>query len=162
MGEFDGIQEREEGKRKMPIVMAILFIGLIIAGLAYLYLFMPQTTGWTQLGTYEKKVKAHEAAAAGGEKEVEGAESKEHEAKEALLRGKMIYQENCAACHGDKLEGGIGPALTGPKFIYGKSMDDHIRIISKGTTNGMPAFEQQLGAAKVYQVAHYIHTRHKH
>ncbi|MBS1128698.1 MAG: hypothetical protein H6Q96_1078 [Nitrospirae bacterium] len=62
MSEYDGITEREEGKKKMPLGMTVLFMGLIICGLVYMYLFMPQTTGWSQAGRYEAKVKAREAA----------------------------------------------------------------------------------------------------
>jgi len=58
MSDYDGIKEREEGKDKMPIGMTVLFMGLIICGLVYIYLFMPQITGWTQTGRYEAEVKA--------------------------------------------------------------------------------------------------------
>lgn len=30
--------------------------------------------------------------------------------------GAAIYAQNCAACHGAALQGGVGPALTGPSF----------------------------------------------
>lgn len=30
--------------------------------------------------------------------------------------GEKTYQANCASCHGQNLEGNIGPALAGPKF----------------------------------------------
>jgi mono/diheme cytochrome c family protein len=32
-------------------------------------------------------------------------------------RGRALYQERCARCHGDALEGGIGPPLAGSVFI---------------------------------------------
>jgi cytochrome c2 len=32
-------------------------------------------------------------------------------------RGAVLYQERCAACHGEKLEGSIGPELAGPGFL---------------------------------------------
>lgn len=31
-------------------------------------------------------------------------------------QGQQIFTRTCAACHGAKLEGGAGPALTGPNF----------------------------------------------
>ena len=31
-------------------------------------------------------------------------------------RGKTVYAESCAACHGPTLGGDIGPALSGPRF----------------------------------------------
>ncbi|MGA8034336.1 MAG: c-type cytochrome [Candidatus Acidiferrales bacterium] len=30
--------------------------------------------------------------------------------------GAKAYQKNCAGCHGDKLQGGMGPALVGKQF----------------------------------------------
>ncbi|NTW58304.1 MAG: c-type cytochrome [Nitrospirae bacterium] len=160
MGEFDGIQEREEGKKKMPLGMTVLFMGLIIFGLAYMYLFMPQTTGWTQAGRYEAKIKAREAEVAGRTRPDAHPET-EHEQMQAAEKGKEIYLAECAVCHGNALEGGIGPSLRGPKFKHGPTVEDHVRVITKGTEEGMPGFEQ-LGAAKIRSVASYIHTSHQH
>lgn len=30
-----------------------------------------------------------------------------------VKHGEEVFQENCASCHGEKLEGGVGPALVG-------------------------------------------------
>ena len=38
------------------------------------------------------------------------------QAQDSATRGQSIYKEQCAACHGDMLEGRIGPALTGGDF----------------------------------------------
>jgi cytochrome c oxidase cbb3-type subunit 3 len=161
MDEFDGIKERKEGKKKMPLGMAVLFLGLAAFALVYVYLFLPHTTGWTQTAQYEKQVKMQQALQAPSHKEAEGSESAVHERMEAMTRGEAVYKEACAVCHGEKFEGGLGPDLRGPKFLYGDSIEDHIRIISKGTANGMPGFEKQLGSTKIYNVAAYLHSRHK-
>lgn len=160
MAEFDGIKEREEGKKRMPLAMTILFAALVLFGLAYLYLFSPQTTGWNQIAGYERQIKAQEAAQVKPHPETEATETKEHELQEAIERGKEVYTTNCAVCHGDKLQGGVGPALTGATFKYGSSVEDHIKVISAGTPNGMPSFEKQLGAHGIYNVAAYIHSQH--
>jgi len=157
MTDHDGIQEREAGRTRMPIGMKLLFLCLIAIGLVYMYLYSPQTTGWTQAGQYQsagermkKDIILHENAevAAGAS---EGSASDQ---------GPAIYKADCAMCHGDDLGGGIGPALTGPTFLYGNTLADHIRVIADGTTNGMPGFQKQLGAQKVRAVAHFIHFRH--
>ena len=36
---------------------------------------------------------------------------------EQAKRGQQLYQAGCASCHGDKLEGGLGPMLTGDGFL---------------------------------------------
>ena len=156
MGEFDGIQERTEGKKKMPLGMTVLFISLIIVGLLYLYLFSPLTTGWKQVDQYQQSIEVHKTAVITHEMKEVASGTVETEDKE----GSAIYQANCAMCHGEKLEGGIGPVLTGPKFLYGNTLADHIRVITNGTTNGMPGFNKQLGRVKIHEVAHYIQTQH--
>jgi cytochrome c oxidase cbb3-type subunit 3 len=157
MSDFDGIQERQEGKSRMPLGMMILFLCLIVFGFCYLYLFSPQTTGWTSADQYQRRMEALKTAAI------------THESKEVALdkadsgtteQGHAIYKAECSMCHGEKLEGGIGPALTGPKFIYGGTLADFVRTINNGTPKGMPAFEKQLGPEKVRAVAHYLYFAH--
>ena len=157
MGEFDGIKEREEGKKKMPLGMAVLFMALILFGLIYLYRYMPQTTGWTQAGQYQHRMESLKQAVITHEvKEVaSGAAETSKEDK-----GPAIYKSDCAMCHGENLEGGIGPALTGPKFVYGGTLADHVRVVTDGTPKGMPGFGKQLGPEKVRAVAHYVYFRH--
>jgi len=137
--------------------MAILFIGLTVCGLCYLYLFSPLTTGWTQGDQYQRRMEKIKAEVTGHETmEVERGKSESG----AMDAGVAIYKSDCAMCHGENREGGIGPALTGPKFIYGSSLADLSRVISDGTPKGMPAFGKQLGPERVRAVAHYILFHH--
>ena len=157
MGEFDGIKEREEGKSKMPLAMAVLFMVLILFGLSIYVPVSSADHGMDPGGpvrapeeTQKKAVITHEV------KEVASGASEGGKAD----KGPEIYKSDCAMCHGEDLEGGIGPALRGPKFIYGGTLADHARVVADGTPNGMPAFGKQLGAEKVRAVAHYIFFRH--
>jgi mono/diheme cytochrome c family protein len=56
-------------------------------------------------------------------------------------RGERLYMDNCASCHGDKLDNGDGdgaPALVGPAFTQqwsGKSMGEFFSY----TATNMPA-----------------------
>lgn len=50
---------------------------------------------------------------------------------------KAIYLENCAACHSEKLTGGIGPSLIDDEWKHGSSEDE----ITKGITDGFPETE---------------------
>lgn len=70
----------------------------------------------------------------------------------AIAAGRSLYAQNCAACHGNRLEGGIGPELDGSNY------DDEIlfELIYTGITdNGMPAFAS-LGSEKVWQIVNFI------
>lgn len=157
MSDFDGIQERHEGKSRMPLGMTILFIGLVVFGLCYIYFYSPPTTGWTQARQYQLRMEGLKTAMITNEtKEVESTMAHYGSAEE----GALIYKSNCVMCHGEKMEGGVGPVLMGPKFIYGSTLADHIRVISNGTQKGMPAFGNQLGLEKVRIVAQYIYAGH--
>ncbi len=63
-----------------------------------------------------------------------------------------LYTENCAACHGEHMEGEIGPELVGEDY------DDEIlfELIYSGITDGgMPAFSS-LGTDKVWKLVNFI------
>lgn len=63
-----------------------------------------------------------------------------------------LYKENCAACHGDHMEGVIGPKLVGADY------DDEIlfQIIYTGIADGgMPSFSN-LGTDKVWKLVNFI------
>ena len=70
----------------------------------------------------------------------------------AIQAGHSLYSQNCAACHGANLEGGIGPELIGEDY------DDALlfELIYVGITDaGMPAFAS-LGNEKVWQIVNFI------
>lgn len=77
------------------------------------------------------------------------------DADAATIAGwESLYAENCAACHGAQMEGGIGPELVGDDY------DDEIlfTIIYTGITDGgMPSFAS-LGTDKVWKLTNYIRT----
>ncbi|MDG0809721.1 c-type cytochrome [Cohnella rhizosphaerae] len=52
-----------------------------------------------------------------------------------------IYKSNCLACHGDQLQGGMGPALTKVGADMSEA-DIHKQILNGG--GGMPAFKGTL------------------
>lgn len=54
---------------------------------------------------------------------------------------KLIYTNSCLACHGDELQGVVGPALSTIGAALTK--EEIYQVISEGR-GGMPAFESQL------------------
>ena len=70
----------------------------------------------------------------------------------AITAGGRLYADNCAACHGDDLQGNIGPELEADNY------DDAIlfELIYAGIPdNGMPSFAA-LGSEKVWQLVNFI------
>jgi cytochrome c553 len=67
--------------------------------------------------------------------------------------GVQIYKDNCAACHGPDMEGGIGPALKGNSLISESNEPALVQIVNDGReTNGMPPFKEQLEEQEILDV----------
>lgn len=47
------------------------------------------------------------------------------------MDGEEIYKESCAACHGDQLQGAVGPGLTNMKGKYSEA--EVLKIVNEGT-----------------------------
>ena len=80
---------------------------------------------------------------------------------EAAERGKTLYAENCAACHGEKGKGNqeLGsPNLTDALWLYGGSAADIRESIVTGRGGVMPAFSGRLDGVTIKQLALYVHS----
>jgi cytochrome c oxidase cbb3-type subunit 2 len=63
-----------------------------------------------------------------------------------------LYEENCAACHGDHFEGDIGPELVGADLEENYLFE----IIYNGIPDsGMPPYAS-LGADKVWKLVNFV------
>jgi glucose/arabinose dehydrogenase/cytochrome c553 len=72
----------------------------------------------------------------------------------------LLYQNNCAICHGANMEGGIGPTLLQHKWLHGEPSKVNLRkVISDGVPDkGMPTWSQTLSSADIDQLADYVAT----
>lgn len=72
-------------------------------------------------------------------------------------RVSKTYKKFCASCHGDKLQGGLGPSLVDDKWLNGNSADAVRQSIENGNlTNGMPAFKEGLSAEQIRGLVIYL------
>ena len=70
--------------------------------------------------------------------------------------GKRLFAAfNCTGCHLNG-GGGIGPALTDDKWIYGAEPEQIYSTIVEGRPNGMPAFGGRIPSQQVWQLVSYI------
>lgn len=53
--------ENKETAHRLPLGWLLLFFGLIVLGVIYLWLYSPALSGWSQAGEYEKAVQAQPA-----------------------------------------------------------------------------------------------------
>jgi len=79
----------------------------------------------------------------------------------ASARGKEVYAEECASCHGDNAKGDkeVGaPNLADAIWFYGGDKDTIVRTISKGRANVMPSWADRLDDSVIRQITLYIHS----
>ncbi len=85
------------------------------------------------------------------------------EADAALVEaGAVIFEENCAACHGadgtgDRSQG--APNLTDAVWLYGSSEERVVETIANSRFGMMPAWTGRLSPSDLRKVAIYIHQR---
>ncbi len=69
-----------------------------------------------------------------------------------------LYMQECAACHGDKLEGGaLGSTLIRPELKHGNRLEELIESIAEGFPDqGMPGWRRTLDDSQIQRLAMLI------
>jgi len=76
---------------------------------------------------------------------------------EKLAEAKVLFQDKCAACHGQNGEGKNGPNLTDDYWLHGNSVKDVFKTIKYGVLEkGMVAWKEQISPPKMRAVATYV------
>ena len=79
-----------------------------------------------------------------------------------LTAGATVFQQQCAACHGANLGGGIGPNLLDAPWIHGADPEQIRATVTNGVAaKGMPAWGPVLGSDKIGKVVAYVVTEFK-
>jgi cytochrome c oxidase cbb3-type subunit III len=76
-----------------------------------------------------------------------------------VQRGKELFPQACAACHGPEAKGNPDagyPNLTDKVWLYSSQEADQIETVTKGRVNRMPAWGDFLGEAKVHILTAYV------
>lgn len=73
--------------------------------------------------------------------------------------GKGIFIGKCAACHGQKGEGTVGPNMTDDYWVHGGSIKNIFKTVKYGVPDkGMISWTGQLKPSEMQEVASYILT----
>jgi cytochrome c oxidase cbb3-type subunit 3 len=81
--------------------------------------------------------------------------------KAAADRGKVIFAEQCAACHGENGKGNIelgAPNLTDQTWLYGGDKDAVLTSIRTGRGGRMPQWVGRLDEVTIKSLAVYVHS----
>jgi cytochrome c oxidase cbb3-type subunit III len=152
--ESDGIEEYDN---PLPDWWLGLFVGCIIWAFGY--------TAHYHIIAHRSQVKALAAEMADARRRWPDADKPATVvlSKENVEKGEAIYKANCTACHGEKLEGKIGPSLVDSVWIHGGAPEQVVQTITAGVpAKGMITWGPILGPEKIGEVAAYVlHQNHE-
>ena len=160
--DYDGIQELDN---PTPAWFMYLFYVTIAFGIGYLLIYHVFGVGQLQDAEYrtEMAIAAKEKAAflAKSANKVDENTVKLTTDASVLAAGKSIFQERCAACHGNNGQGMVGPNLTDDYWLHGNKISDVFKTIEYGVqSKGMPTWESQLTPKQISDVANYVKSLH--
>lgn len=76
---------------------------------------------------------------------------------EGIKEGLAIYTGNCAACHGNNGEGGVGPNMTDAYWIHGGDIASVFKSVKYGwPAKGMKSWQTDLSPVQMKNVASYL------
>lgn len=153
----DGIEEHDN---HLPRWWLLTLFGAIVFSVGY-WFYYQHLEGPGQL----KELAADEKALADLREKAAGANLTDDSllalSKDAAAVGKgaETFRTACAACHGEKGEGKIGPNLTDPFWIHGGKPTQIYKTVMSGVPEkGMMAWGSVLGAGKVKEVVGFVET----
>lgn len=158
---YDGIRELDN---RIPPWFHFLFYGTIIWAVIYMLVFHVFNDGQIQSKEYQAEIQKAslerqiliKTCAFLNEETVTFTDD-----AAVLAEGKDIFIRNCAACHGQKGEGLVGPNLTDDYWIHGGGIKNIFKVTKYGVpAKGMIAWETQLDPNKIRAVSSYIITLH--
>jgi len=124
--------------------------------------FTKGLAGWTQIGEYEKGVAEVEAVRAPFETKLKSMTAAEILKDEGLsdyvvASSKVLFGDNCAACHGGGGQGGPGyPALVDDDWLYGGTIESIEQTITMGRKGIMTAHGKILKSEEANELAQAV------
>ncbi len=157
---WDGI---EEYNNPLPRWWFFMFIGTMIFGAAYLYMYpgfgdYKGHLGWTSVNQYEKEVQAaNEKYQPLYAKFAQMPIEEVAKDPQAQRIGKNMFDTYCIQCHGSDAKGSKGfPNLTDHDWLWGGTPDKIHETIQNGRIGVMAAWGPVLGEERVKDVANYV------
>lgn len=159
--EYDGIREYDN---PLPRWWKTIFWGSFVFSIGYFFHYHLSGNGQSVAAAYEAEMReAREAEAKANLAQPVSEESLgKLMADPALMTdAKALFTQKCAACHGDKAQGLIGPNLTDNAWIHGQgTLTDIFGVVNEGVlAKGMPAWGRQLSPIEVRKLVAFVGTQ---
>lgn len=157
---YDGIRELDN---RLPPWWVNMFILTIVWAVGYMYYYHWGGDGPSSGEEYKMEVEAAKkeiaSAVAGKAAAIDESNVTALTDASALGEGELIFKNVCAACHGQKGEGTVGPNFTDEYWIHGGGIKNIFKTIKYGVPEkGMISWQAQLKPADMQKVASYILT----
>jgi len=151
---YDDIEEEDN---HLPNWWLFILYATMIFGFVYWFVYHTADLRPTPNEAYRAKVEAllaEQAAAGAAKPETVLALAGDPVAVEA---GAEVFRTTCAACHGQRGEGLVGPNLTDRYWIHGAGAEKILEAITNGfPAKGMPPWAAVLGPERTARVAAYV------
>jgi len=153
-----------EGVRKLPLWWVLFSGAMFVIGFVYLALFpgfgsFKGLLGWTSHVELAHNVAVNEATLAPLMERFKLYPVEQLSSDPAALQmGKVLFEDNCAACHQRSAKGNVAlgaPDLSDGDWLYGGSGSDITTSIHDGRSGVMPPWAS-LGADNVKNLAQYV------
>lgn len=153
-----------EGVRKLPLWWVLFSGAMFVAGFIYLALFpgfgnFKGALGWTSHNELAQDVAASQATLAPLMERFKLYPVEQLASDPAALQmGKVLFEDNCAACHQRSTKGNVmlgAPDLSDNDWLFGGSGSDITTSIRDGRSGVMPPWAS-LGADNVKNLAQYV------
>ncbi|MFC1684358.1 cytochrome-c oxidase, cbb3-type subunit III [Pseudomonadota bacterium] len=118
--------------------------------------------GWTAIGEFEEGMAEVETVRAKYEDQIKGMTAKQVLADPGLTAytvasAKVLFGDNCAACHGSGGQGGPGfPVIADDVWMYGGAVETIEQTITLGRKGVMPAQAALMSAEEIDKLANYV------
>jgi cytochrome c oxidase cbb3-type subunit 3 len=157
---YDGIKELDN---HLPPWWVNMFILTVIWSVGYMWYYHFGGGGPDQAESYKQDVatakKELAIALAGKANAVDESNVTALTDGSAIGEGELIYKNSCAACHGQKGEGTVGPNFTDEYWIHGGGIKNIFKTVKYGVPEkGMISWASQLKPADMQKVSSYILT----
>jgi cytochrome c oxidase cbb3-type subunit 3 len=148
----------------LPLWWVGLFVGTVIFGLAYLFIFpglgsYAGRAGWSQKQEYQEEMAQAEDSLKPLYARFAGMTTQQVAADaQAMAIGERLFMNNCAQCHGSDARGSKGfPNLTDADWLHGGTPDAIKTTLEHGRVGNMPPMAAAVGTADdVRNLAHYV------